>query len=91
MDDLWIEILGIVAGILTSVSLIPQVVKVYREKKSEQISVPFILILMSGQVLWISYGIAKKDIPVIATNIFSMIVSIVTLILGIRYKSGSKG
>lgn len=91
MDDLWIEILGIVAGVLTSVSLIPQVVKVYREKKSEQISVPFILILMSGQVLWISYGIAKKDIPVIATNIFSMIVSIVTLILGIRYKSGSKG
>jgi MtN3 and saliva related transmembrane protein len=80
------QIIGIIAGILTSVALIPQVVKVYREKKSEQISIGYVIVLMAGQAMWIVYGFVKSDIPVVATNIFSLGVSIVMIVLGIKYK-----
>jgi len=86
MSDSPQQIIGIAAGILTSVALIPQVVKVYREKKSEQISIGYVCVLMCGQALWIVYGIVKSDIPVVATNIFSLTVSIVMMVLGIKYK-----
>lgn len=87
MNDTWSQIVGITAGILTSVALLPQVIKIYREKKSEQISIGYLVVLMAGQSLWIVYGIMKSDIPVVGTNIFSISVSVLTIILGIKYKS----
>ncbi|HMJ70261.1 MAG TPA: SemiSWEET transporter [Cyclobacteriaceae bacterium] len=86
MSESLVQIVGVVAGILTSVSLLPQVVKVYREKSSEQISIGYIITLMSGLLLWIVYGILRSDTPVIATNVFSISVSVVMLVLGIKYK-----
>ena len=46
MDE---NILGIIAGFLTSVSMIPQLVKVIREKNVEDISLVMLLVLISGQ------------------------------------------
>lgn len=86
MSDFLQQTIGIVAGILTSVALIPQVVKVYREKKSEQISIGYVIVLTCGQALWIVYGVVKSDIPVITTSIFALSVSIVLMVLGIKYK-----
>jgi MtN3 and saliva related transmembrane protein len=51
------EILGIIAGIFTSVSLIPQLVKIIKEKKAENISYFMLAILMAGLIGWIWYGI----------------------------------
>jgi MtN3 and saliva related transmembrane protein len=86
MSESIVQVVGVVAGILTSVALLPQVVKVYREKRSEQISIGYLVTLMSGQSLWIVYGILRSDTPVVATNIFSITVSLVMLVLGIKYK-----
>ena len=90
MSDSSIQILGIVAGIFTSASLIPQVVKVYREKKAEQISIGFVIILLIGQSLWVTYGALKSDIPVVATNIFAVLISIIMIVLGIKYRPEKK-
>jgi uncharacterized protein with PQ loop repeat len=56
MDALCI---GIIAGILTSTSLVPQLVKILREKKAEAISIGMLLILLAGFAGWIWYGIEK--------------------------------
>jgi MtN3 and saliva related transmembrane protein len=86
MDDHVIQILGIAAGVCTSLSLIPQVVKIVREKKANDISLTYLIVLLVGFTLWITYGIGKKDLPVIVTNVVSLIVNVVTLILGMKYK-----
>ena len=63
----------------------PQVIKMLKEKKAEQISFLMLAILLVGVGLWVVYGIMRKDIPVIATNTFSFLMNLIMLFLRIRY------
>jgi MtN3 and saliva related transmembrane protein len=81
-----IQWIGILAGVFTAVSLIPQIVKIVKEKKSENISFAYLAILFAGLALWIVYGILRKDIPVIATNVASIVINVVTVGVGLKYK-----
>ena len=80
------EWVGIIAGILTASSMLPQVIKVLKEKKAENISLLMVFVLISGVCLWIVYGVMRKDLPIIATNAFSLLVNLVLMVLRIRYK-----
>ena len=82
----WTQIIGLSAGILTATSLIPQVVKTMKEKKAEDVSLIMLFVLQSGLVLWIIYGFKKNDLPIIATNCFSLLVNITMVILRIKYR-----
>lgn len=73
-------IIGILAGILTSISMVPQLVKVIREKKSDNLSVSMLVVLLMGVSLWVIYGFMKKEWPIILSNLFSVCVNIVLLI-----------
>ena len=84
-----IQIIGIVAGILTSTAMIPQLVKILKEKEAENVSLFMIIVLMSGLATWTVYGIMKTDWPIIATNVFSFLVNLLMLIFRIKY-SGTK-
>jgi len=87
VSDSLIQWIGIGAGALTSASLLPQLFKIHKQKKAEDISIAYLITLLSGLSLWIVYGILRKDIPVIATNIFSVLVNLSTIILSLKYKS----
>jgi MtN3 and saliva related transmembrane protein len=80
------EIIGIAAGICTAVSLLPQIIKVLKEKKAQDISLFYLLVLLCGLALWTYYGFLRDDIPIIATNMFSMLLNIIMLVLGVVYK-----
>jgi MtN3 and saliva related transmembrane protein len=79
------QLIGIVAGILTASSLLPQVVKTIKEKKADEVSLAMLFTLQAGVILWIVYGFKRDDLPIIATNIFSLAVNITMVILRIRY------
>lgn len=81
---------GIAAGIFTSASLLPQLIKLLKEKKAENISIFFLAILLVGLCLWIWYGIMKKDIPIIATNSFSIVMNLLMIFYGVKYKRNLK-
>lgn len=83
------QVVGIAAGIFTSVSLLPQIIKSVREKKAQDISLFYLLILFGGLGLWTYYGFLRKDVPIIATNIFSLILNGTMIVLGVRYKNKS--
>lgn len=80
------QVIGIAAGIFTSASMIPQVVKMVREKKAAQVSILMILTLIAGISLWIWYGILRTDYPIIITNAFSLLINSILIILRIKYK-----
>lgn len=85
-----IEYIGLAAGICTSVSLLPQVIKIIKEKKAEAISYFMLAILIIGQATWIWYGIMKSDLPIILTNSISVLVNIIMIIFTIKYKEKNK-
>ena len=80
------QVIGLAAGVLTASSLIPQVIKTLKEKNAENVSLKMLLVLMAGIALWIYYGIRREDMPIIATNSFSLLVNITMVILRIKYK-----
>ena len=82
----WTLYIGIAAGVLTAISLIPQLFKIIREKKAEDISLVMLGVLLAGVGLWIYYGILKEDYPIIFTNSFSFLVNILTIVFGAIYK-----
>src|SRR5215211_3188420 len=81
----WTQIIGLAAGVLTASSMIPQVVKTLKEKKAEDVSLVMLVVLLSGIILWIIYGIKRDDMPIIATNSFSLLVNVTMIVLRIKY------
>ena len=81
-----ISMTGIIAGVLTAGSALPQLIKMLKEHKYEAVSPWMLLILLMGMALWIVYGYFKNDIPIIITNSFSFLVNLVMVILRLNYK-----
>jgi MtN3 and saliva related transmembrane protein len=81
--------IGIAAGILTAISSLPQLLKMIKKKKAEDVSIGMLIVLILGVGLWIYYGALKKDLPILITNCFSILVNLLLLFLSIWYKSKS--
>ncbi|HEX8514738.1 MAG TPA: SemiSWEET transporter [Bacteroidia bacterium] len=83
------NIIGIAAGVFTSSAMIPQLIKLIKDKKADDISLPMLFILITGLCLWIWYGIMQKDPAIIGTNIFSLLVNLLMVIFSFRYKKAA--
>ncbi len=83
----WTTILGLIAGTLTTIAFIPQVIKTWKTKSADDVSLGMFLTLCSGIVLWIVYGISIHDIPLIVANGVTFILAFIILCMKIRYKS----
>jgi MtN3 and saliva related transmembrane protein len=66
-----IETIGFVAAILTTGAFFPQVVKSWRSRSTEDLSLPMYLMMSSGTLLWLIYGILIANFPLILANGFS--------------------
>lgn len=80
------NVLGIVAGVLTSVAMIPQLIKVLREKNVDDLSWVMLLVLITGVSLWIWYGVLKNEWPIILSNAFSVLMNVSLLVSYLIYK-----
>ncbi|MES2874283.1 MAG: SemiSWEET family transporter [Bacteroidota bacterium] len=82
------EIIGLIAGILTAASLVPQFIKSVREKKVDVSPLMFIL-LIGGNALWMWYGIKLDSLPIIGTNGFGFLMDVTMLFLRFRYRKNN--
>jgi MtN3 and saliva related transmembrane protein len=84
MDE---QIIGFIAGILTTVAVLPQLIKSWKTKKVMDIS-PFMFVLLLGGVgMWVVYGIVKNDYPIILTNGISFLLNLSMLVIMLLYQS----
>jgi MtN3 and saliva related transmembrane protein len=79
--------LGLVAGTLTSIAAIPQLVKTLRTRHARDISVWQPLLLAIGIALWLAYGMLIRDLPLVLANIVPLICNIMLTILKLRYRN----
>ena len=79
--------IGILAGVLTASSMLPQLVKVIKNKEADDISMKMLVVLMSGIAMWIVYGIFRDDWPIIITNSFSLLVNITLTFFRVKYRN----
>jgi MtN3 and saliva related transmembrane protein len=79
--------LGLVAGTITSIAAIPQLVKTLRTRHARDISIWQPLLLAFGLSLWLMYGLLIHDLPLVLANIVPLICNIMLTILKVRYRN----
>ena len=90
--DAW-TVLGLLAGTLTSAGFIPQIVKGFRTKRMQDVSLLMPSILTVGMGFWLIYGVAREDLAIIIANLAgcSFAGTIVAMKLMYDRKSGMSG
>jgi MtN3 and saliva related transmembrane protein len=78
--------LGLIAGALTTVAFIPQVVKIWKSKHTLDISLGMFSIFSAGVFLWLLYGLQLGALPIILSNGITLVLSLTILVFKLRYK-----
>jgi MtN3 and saliva related transmembrane protein len=81
-----ITTLGLFAGVLTTIAYLPQLIKTWKSKSAADLSWSMLIILCTGIILWLVYGVSVHDLPIIAANVVTLVFASIILILKIRYR-----
>ena len=79
------EIIGLVAATLTSSAFLPQIIKGYRTKHLKDLSYGLTGLMFVGTGMWLIYGLAKKDLIIIAANVTSMSFTLTLILMKYYY------
>jgi MtN3 and saliva related transmembrane protein len=77
--------IGLVAGSITSMAAIPQVIKTVRTRHARDISIWQPVLLAIGVALWMVYGMLINDLPLILANIVPLICNVLLCGLKVHY------
>ena len=81
----WITVIGLLAATCTTISFLPQVIKIVKTKKTSDISLLMYVVLTTGILLWVMYGLLTIDLPIILANSITFILALIVLILKIKH------
>ena len=76
---------GLIAGFLTTIAFLPQVMRTWKSRSTRDISLVMFSIYVTGIVLWLIYGLMLHDIPLIASNAITFLLSGIILLLKLRH------
>jgi MtN3 and saliva related transmembrane protein len=79
------QMLGFAAGMITTIALLPQALKIVMTRQTRDISLLWAISMNIGLLLWLLYGIEKNDPPMIAANSISLLLLLVILICKLRF------
>jgi len=80
-----IEIIGTLAGALTTISFFPQVLKVWRTKEVKDLSLTMYIAMLIGVLSWLTFGVLISSISMIIANIITAILVMIIIYFRIRY------
>jgi MtN3 and saliva related transmembrane protein len=82
----FITIIGLTAAVFTTISLFPQLIKIWKTKSTKDISTGMFSLFCGGVFLWFIYGMLVGDMPIIIANSLAFIQAIVILMFKVKYK-----
>lgn len=80
------ELCGFLAGTLTTVSFVPQVLHAWRSKSCHDLSWGMLVTFSAGVVLWLVYGLRLWAMPIIFANAVTLALLIMIMVLKVRYR-----
>ncbi len=79
--------IGYSAGLLTTLSFLPQVVRAYRTRSCRDLSWPWLVVFILGLGLWLLYGVILTNWPMIFANIITLTFCFALVWMKLRYDS----
>jgi MtN3 and saliva related transmembrane protein len=86
METTFVSILGFVAAFCTTVSFIPQALRVIKTKHTKDLSLAMYSMFNVGILLWLIYGVLIDAWPIIIANVITLALTLIILVLKIKYK-----
>ena len=83
----YIELIGLIAAVLTTAAFLPQVYKTWKTKDVSALSLPMLILFFTGIVLWLVYGIYIKSLSMIIANSITIVSSLLLLYFKITYEN----
>ena len=80
-----VEYLGLLAGLLTTFALVPQIIRVYKLKSAREISIIYNTTMLLGILLWMVYGLILGLVPIIIWNIIGALLNVLLLLAKLKY------
>ena len=81
----FVSLLGFLAGALTTIAFVPQLVRSWRSRSVKDMSLGMLTIFCAGVALWLTYGLLIHSWPVIVANVITLILAGAILILKLKY------
>ena len=81
-----IEVIGLTAGSLTTISFLPQVMKTWKTRSAKDLSLSMFMLFWSGVLLWLIYGILIEDTPIVIANTLTLSLASVILYFKLSFK-----
>ena len=79
------DVIGLVAGALVTLSLIPQILRVFKLKSAREISLLFTTLMLAGILLWLVYGVYLRSVPLILWNSAGAVLTGTLLFAKLKY------
>jgi MtN3 and saliva related transmembrane protein len=80
------QLLGLTAGLLTTIAFLPQVIKTWKMRSAKDLSLSTFSLFFVGVALWLVYGLMSHDLPIILTNLFTLILAGILLFFKLKFK-----
>lgn len=82
------DLIGMLAGSLTTISLVPQALKIWKTRSAEDISFGMFTLFAMGVVLWLAYGILIQAMPIILANSVTLVLAMTIIIMKWLFRPG---
>lgn len=82
----FIDLIGFLAAILTTIAFLPQVIKAWRSQSTKDVSLETIVLFSTGVFLWVVYGFYINAVPIVVANVVTLMLNLILLFLKLKYK-----
>ena len=79
------DIVGFIAAVLTTISFLPQALRVWRTRETRGISLGMYSVFSTGAALWVLYGLLAPAYPVLIANLVTLVFAVSILVMKVRY------
>ncbi len=83
---MWTDLAGYLAAIASTCVLIPQIIRMYRTKEVEDVSVYMLFLTIIAQILWIIYGYLRGDFILFISSVVALVFGIISVIFWYSYR-----
>ncbi len=81
----WIDLCGYLAAIFTTIANLPQAIRTWRTRSTRDLSLGTLALLATGLFLWLVYGIARADLPLIIGNAVALVLTATVPVYKVRH------
>ena len=85
----YVDLIGFSAALLTTIAFLPQLLKTWKTKSADDVSIVMLILFITGLICWIVYGLKIDSIPIVIANVITFMFNFSILTLKITYSKNN--